>query len=145
MRPRAIEDCLKADAGIARLSAHAARLLRLHRLFEAALPPSLSGAARVANLRLGKVIVHADNGAVAAKLRQITPRLGIVFHKEFAEVTGIQVCVQARSSGYSAALAKHQAFPIGDRNKRALTSAADAMPEGSPIQAALRRLIDRSR
>lgn len=143
MRPRAIEDCLKADAGIARLSAHAARLLRLHRLFEAALPPSLSNAARVANLRLGKVIVHADNGAVAAKLRQITPRLGIVFTKEFAEVTGIEVKVQARGPVPRGGRTVRPA-PIGASGKRALTSAADSMPEGSPIRAALRRLIERS-
>lgn len=144
MRARSLEDCLKADGGLARLSGHAARLLRLQRLFESAAPKALVRGARVANLKLGKLIIHADSGAVAAKLRQIIPTLVDVFHNnEVAEVTGIEVKVQPREHKPSApSAASHD--PLGNHAKQGLTSLADRLPEDSPLKRALRELLKRS-
>ena len=69
MRPRSLDDCLKAEGGLARLTDHAARLLRLQRIFESAVPRPLVRGARVVNLKLGRLVIYADNGAIAAKLR----------------------------------------------------------------------------
>jgi len=144
MQARSLEDCLKADGGLARLSGHAARLLRLQRLFESAVPKPLARSARVANLKLGKLIVHADNGAVAAKLRQIIPTLVDVFlNNEVAEVTGIEVKVQPREDNrFSPPSASHD--PLGDHAKRGLTSLADRLPSDSPLREALKRLVRHS-
>lgn len=144
MQARSLEDCLKADGGLARLSGHAARLLRLQRLFESAVPKPLVRGARVANLKLGKLIVHADNGAVAAKLRQIIPTLVDVFlNNEVAEVTGIEVKVQPREDNRpNIPVASHK--PIGDRAKQGLTSLANRLPEDSPLRHALRELVKHS-
>lgn len=71
MPARSLQDHLSTAEGTAQFAAHAQRLLRLQRLLETALPPTLLGHARVANLRQGKLIIHAANSAVAAKLRQI--------------------------------------------------------------------------
>lgn len=140
MRARSLEDCLKADGGLARLTGHATRLLRLQRVFESAVPRQLVRSARIANLKLGKLIIHADNGGVAAKLKQITPTLVDVFHNEAAEVTVIEVKVQPR----------HPARPrpsdatrnlLGDYAKQGLTSLADKLPEDSPLRKALRHLV----
>ncbi|HZV54671.1 MAG TPA: DciA family protein [Rhodocyclaceae bacterium] len=130
-----------ADAGLARLSGHARRLLRLQRVFESATP--LARQARVANFKLGKIIIHAVNGAVAAKLKQMEPRLAAVFRSEAAEVTGIDIRVQPDVD-------RRQAEPprirtgMGEEQKRALTSLADDLPEGSALRTALTRLVDRS-
>lgn len=147
MRPhrtvRSLEDCLLADAGMARLSSHASRLLRLQAIIAANLPPSLARVARVANLKSGKLVIHADNSAVAAKLRQMTPRLTDLIRFESAEVNGIEIRVQGRS-GNPAAPEKRTPTEIGERAKRGLTSLERLLPEGSRLKLALAKLVERS-
>ena len=138
---RSLEDCLMADAGLARLSSHAKRLLGFQRAFELATP--LSRQARIANFKLGKVVIHATNGAVAAKLRQIEPRLAAFFRTEAAEVTGIDIRVQP-DTGERRSATRGRPPTIGLPQKQALTSLIKRLPEGSALKAALGRLLDRS-
>jgi len=140
MPARSLEDCLKADGGLSRLTGHAARLLRLRQVFEAAVPRQLARSARVANLKLGKLIIHADNGAVAAKLKQIIPTLVDAFRKNSAEVTGIEVKVQPREDTGTAASPESHA-PLCDYAKHGLTSLAESLPADSPLRGALRHLV----
>jgi hypothetical protein len=146
MRPRrtirSLEDCLLADAGMARLSSHASRLVRLQAVLAANLPANLARGARVANLKSGKLVIHADNGAVAAKLRQMAPRLTDLVRFEAAEVNGIEIRVQGRPGNPSR---PHRQGPtgIGDNAKRGLTSLESSLPEGSRLKLALMRLIER--
>lgn len=140
MQARSLNDCLKADGGLAHLSGHAARLLRLQRVFESAIPRPLARGARVANFKLGKLVIHADSGAVATKIRQITPTLVDVFRNELSEVTGIEVKVQPRQDARTRQAGAGHA-PLGDYAKQGLTSLADRLPDGSPLREALKRLI----
>jgi hypothetical protein len=143
MQARSLEDCLKADGGMARLSGHAARLLRLQRAFEAAVPRPLARSTRVANFKLGKLVVHADNAAAAAKIRQIVPTLVDVFRNEAAEVTGIEIKVQPRHDRRMPAAAD-QRPPLGTQAKQGLTSLAGRLPADSPLREALQRLVKRT-
>ena len=127
---------------MSRLSSHASRLVQLQAVFAAHLPASLARGARVANLKSGKLIIHADNGAVAAKLRQMATRLVDLVHFEAAEVTGIEIRVQGREGNPSRARQEGSAR-IGDSAKRALTSLKDVLPEGSRLSLALGRLVER--
>lgn len=140
VRLRSLEDCLMADTGVARLSAHARRLLKLQRIFESATP--LARQSRVANLKLGRIVIFATNGAVAAKLRQIAPRLTAAFRSEAAEVTGIDFRVQPATAQPPASPAASPAT-IGRTQKQALTSLIAGLPDGSALKAALVRLVDR--
>lgn len=139
MQARSLEDCLKAEGGLARLTGHASRLLRLQRVLEAAAPRAQVRGARVANFKLGKLVLHADNAAVAAKLRQIVPTLIDVFRREAAEVTGIEIKVQPRSVKRTPA--KEPRTALGNHAKQGLTSLAKNLPEDSPLGEALRRLV----
>ncbi|MDP2792768.1 MAG: DciA family protein [Sulfurisoma sp.] len=146
MRPRrtvrSLEDCLLADAGMARLSSHASRLARLQAILAANLPVSLARGARVANLKSGKLVIHADNGAVAAKLRQLAPRLADLVRFEAAEVNGIEIRVQGRNE--KPIQAPRQApTGIGDQAKQGLTSLERRLPEGSRLKLALAKLVER--
>lgn len=140
MRPRSLDDCLNAEGGLARLAGHAARLLRLQRIFESAVPRPLVRGARVANLKLGTLVIYADNGAIAAKLRQIIPTVRGAFSNLAPEVTGIEVKVQPRA-GSKPGHAEPTPNPLGDHAKQGLTSLADRLPEGSPLVRALRQLL----
>ena len=86
---------LTLSEDVAPLAAHAARLIRLQQIFQQIAPKPLTRSSQVANLKQGVVVVHAANGAVAAKLRQLAPRLCDEFSNRSCEVTKIQVKVQA--------------------------------------------------
>jgi hypothetical protein len=125
---------------MARLAAHAHRLLQLQRLLEASLPEALRPHARVANFRLGKLFIHAANGAVAAKIRQFGPRLAVDLSNKDVKVTQIEVRVQARNP--SPARAPHQRpAPPGTSQVRGLTELARRLPVDSPLKGALERLL----
>lgn len=140
--PRSLEDCLTADAGLARLSAHAKRLVRFQRAFDLATP--LARQARIANLKSGRIVIHAHNGAIAAKLRQLEPRLLSAFRSVSLEVTGIDVRVQP-GIGSVPASAPRIRTSIGSKQKQALTSLTESLREDSSLKAALARLLSRCR
>jgi hypothetical protein len=141
-RPRSLEDFLSSDASLARLSTHARRLLQFQRIFESATP--LARHSRVANLRSGRIIIHALNGAVATKLRQIEPRLVAIFQNEGKEVTGIDIRLQpgAESRG---TIRRETSAKIGPKQKQALTSLANGLPDGSALKLSLSRLVTRAK
>jgi hypothetical protein len=143
MRSRSLDDCLKAEDGLARLTGHAERLLRLQRVFESVVPRPLLRGARVANLKLGRLVIYAENGAVAAKLRQIVPTLSKAFANSAAEVTGIDIKVQPRAGAKGSDQNKDHAV-LGEHAKQGLTSLADKLPADSPLVRALRHLVSHS-
>lgn len=57
-------------------------------------PPALARSSRVAGFRAGTLVLWADNAAVAAKLKQLTPRLMTGLNRQANEVTSIRVQVQ---------------------------------------------------
>lgn len=133
-------DHLGAADAYARLSGQAERLRQLQALLDAALPPHLGPGTRIANLKRGKVIIHADSGAVAVKLRQLAPRLTAGFIQQGQEVTGIEVRVQAGRLNMTGTKRK-AGKTLGLRPKQALTSLAAGLTEDSPIKRALQKLL----
>lgn len=143
MRPRSLADCLNADAGMARLSAQAGRLLKLQRLYERAIPAALARHGRVANVKSGNIIIHAQNGAVAAKIRQLAPRLAEVFRQEGVDLNEILVRVQP-STLVSAERNTQIRSSIGEEAKQGLTTLAQKLPQDSPLRKALDRFVERA-
>ncbi|HMM55551.1 MAG TPA: DciA family protein [Candidatus Desulfobacillus sp.] len=144
MAARSLDAYLNKADGLARLSAHAGRLLKLQRIYEKIAPSSLVAASRVANYRLGKVVIHADSGAVAAKLRQLRPSLVGDLSLEGVEVTEMQVKVQPvyAASQHRRAL---RSPSVGSAAKSGLSRLADSLPADSPLKDALGRLVRDSR
>jgi len=137
--PPTVTSLLESEANVARLTAHAGRLLQLQRQLELALPRQLTPLARVANYRLGKLVIHAANGAVAAKVRQIVPGLVEKYRQNGAEINEIEIKVQPENPVPLKAVAKQPAF-IGDKAKRGLTDLAEKLPPDAPMRLALERL-----
>ena len=144
MQARTLDDCLNADAAMARLAAHAGRLLKLQQTIDATIPSALAKLCRVANYKLGVVVIHADNAAVAAKLRQMAPSLGDELRSGGTEVTEIRIKVQARAPVPPAPPRSPMAI-ISDQAKRGLTMLSDGLPEGSSLRAAVERLVSRAK
>lgn len=98
MPAQKIGTLLTASGDLATLSAKARRLSDLQQVFNQSAPPQLASASRVKNFRAGTLFLLVDNATVAAKLRQLVPRVLLNIQKTEAEVTGIQIQVQVISS-----------------------------------------------
>ena len=106
-----------------------------------AVPPPLAHATRVKNFRAGTLFILADNGAVAAKLRQLAPRLLMFVRKRKNEVTGIQVEVQVAMPQIGPANAA-TGRDLSLTTVRDLERLAEAL-KASPLKSALDRLVRR--
>ena len=115
----------------------AKRLAALQQIYAGALPGGLSRSSRVAFERSGTVVVFADNGPVAAKLRHLAPRIVSEIVKIDPEVTAIRVEVQVTQGEIRRESRPHR---IGSRGLLSLKALHDALPE-TALRAALGRLV----
>lgn len=145
MAARSLDAYLNSAGDLARLSAHAGRLVKLQRIYEEIAPDYLAASSHVANCKLGKVVIHADSGAVAAKLRQMLPSLVDEFSLKGAEITEIQVKVQPSGVALQHKGRRVVAAPVGSSAKSGLSRLAEALPADSPLKEAVERLVKRSR
>ncbi|MGB4064992.1 MAG: DciA family protein [Azonexus sp.] len=132
---------LDKDAAAGRVMAHARLLLKLSRRFEAVAPAGLRHSAHVANYKLGTIIIHADNGAVAAKIRQLSQRLSNELSNGGAECNGIEVKVQPRQIPAQSTSSTQK--PLSDKAIGMLQETTDKLPEG-PLRSALDNLLKRA-
>ncbi len=138
-----IGDVIATSGTLRSLAQDARRLEDLQHLLFEAIPPALAGASRVTNLKSGILVISAENAAVAAKLRQLTPRLLSHLGKAEIQVTGIRVDVQVKA---------HKIKAEDDVTRRALppdaiqkfSGLAERLPP-SPLKSALTRLARRSK
>ena len=133
-----LEYYLDNDAAAGRVMAHARLLLKLARRFEAIAPAVLGQVAHVANYKSGKIVIHADNGAVATKLRQMGQRLCDELSIEGAQCSGIEVKVQPRQIPCQSMGSTNK--PLSARACGALRSTSENLPEG-PLREALETLL----
>ncbi len=131
---------LAAAEAYVRLSEQANRLRQLQALLDVSLPAYLQPGTHIANFKRGKIIIHADSGAVAVKLRQMTPTLAETFIQQGHEITGIEVRVQARRT-FKASIRNKPAKQLGVQQKQVLTSLSLGLTDGSPLKLALDRLL----
>lgn len=131
---------LAAAEAYVRLSEQANRLRQLQALLDTSLPAYLQPGTHVANFKRGKIIIHADSGAVAVKLRQMAPTLAETFIQQGQEVTGIEVRVQARRPSRTT-VRKKFVKQLGAHQKQVLTSLSSGLTEDSPLKLAIDRLL----
>jgi hypothetical protein len=135
------EHFLDKNADTGRLMAHARLLLKLSRRFETIAPAPLRNAARIANYKSGKVVIHADNGAVAAKIRQMSRRLCDELSTGATQCSDIEVKVQPRQNLYQSMGSTQK--PISSTSAKILRSTGENLPKG-PLREALETLLRRS-
>ena len=139
MQARTLDDCLNADESMARLAAHAGHLQKLQRLFVAAVPVALAQACRIANIKLGVVFIHAENGAIATKLRQIAPSLCEDFRSGGEQVTEIRIKVQPLDAAPQH-VPRPKAAVLGSAARDSIARLSDTLPDG-PLRQALGKFI----
>jgi len=100
------------------------------------IPASLQRSCRVAYLNQETLTVDADNGAIAAKLKQMTPELVVQLREMGAEVTAIQVQVQV-SPPIAQPLSHSRS--LSSSGKSLINNFAEQLAD-SPLKEALKRL-----
>jgi len=137
--PHRLNAFLQSNQDLRRLTQHADRLATLERHYQQLAPPSLARASHVMQLVGHTLILGADNGAVAAKLRQISGELISSFLTRGCEVTGIQIRVQVRVQPPTESPRPRK---IGENSKKRLSEFAVELKD-SPLKEALKRLAER--
>jgi hypothetical protein len=100
------------------------------------LPGPLASSVTVASLKAGELILSADSGPVAAKLRQIAPRILNFLRQRGYEITGIHIQVQVRIRDNP--LPPKQ-ISLGPEARMAIDKLSNQLGT-SPLKSALRRL-----
>lgn len=119
------------------------RMRKLQRVLLDSAPSPLARATRVTMVRAGTLYLSADNVAVAAKLRQIAPRLLTAFREWVPEVTGIRIQAQV-SAGAQGLRNNPKKTALSIETIENFEKLAAAMPE-SELKAALGALARRHR
>jgi hypothetical protein len=112
------------------------QLMALQSVLVEILPGELATSASAALVKAGELILFVDNGAVANKLRQMTPRILISLRQRGYEITGIHLQVQVRVRD-NPLLQKHISLSSEARNAIHLLS---ERLNASPLKDALKRL-----
>ena len=131
---------LDSAAGIASLLPQAERLIKLRQIYEKLVPQQLLQSSAIVNCRQQRVVVFAENNAVAAKLKLLTPRLINDFCRFGAEVTEIRVEVQPRQSKQVKIASKRARLSRG--GSRSLQALAERLPD-SKLKLAVTALAGR--
>ena len=117
------------------------RLTALQNALMDVIPSSLSTNTNVASLKAGELVIFADNGAVAAKLKQIGPRILLSLCQRGYELTAINIQVQVRTR-YNPL--PHKQISLSSSGLAAISLLADKIKPSSLKDALLRLARRRS-
>lgn len=117
------------------------RLIALDRICRDILPVPLGRATQVGGIRNGRIKLYATNGPVAAKLRQMAPRLVAELRASAPEVTSVDVQVQA---GFEKSGEPRGRRALSGPAVRELEALRDTL-DPSPLRDAIERLLRRGR
>lgn len=134
-----LNSLLTSSRELSQLTRKAQQLMALQRHLELVIPSSLKRGCRVLQLERQTMTLAADNGAIAAKLRQMSSDLAAKLQERGCEVTVIQVQVQVSAPTYIPPPKPHLLSASG---KNTLSEFAEKLSD-SPLKEALSRLAKR--
>jgi hypothetical protein len=143
MTAHKIGDLFAHSTELKALSRQARRLAAVQQILLDTLPPALARGTRVKNCQAGLLRLVADHAAVAAKLKQLAPRLLAHARKSGIEVTGIRVEVQVIVPQAKPSDKSHTRGPQREAINR-IQQLADRLDE-TPLKEALTRFAQRHR
>jgi hypothetical protein len=143
MNNKTLDDFLDSADGAGAVLAHAKRLLQLARLYQEIAPAYLRQTSRLANYTSGTVLIHASNGATAAKLRQLTSTLADGFSRRGVDCKDVQIKVRASELPSPTQSRNPTQKPLSGQVFQTLGDLRDSLPD-SELRQAVDTLIQRS-
>jgi hypothetical protein len=138
---RKVQDYLNAGDALRSLNQEVRRLAELDRAYKRAIPEALAEASGVNHIEGGTLFLWADGGAVAAKLRQLSPTLLKELGRFAPDCTAIRMVVRFR--GVGSGRSRRPRPRIAEPGAEALRELASELPPSS-LKTALARLAGRS-
>jgi hypothetical protein len=138
--PHRLNAYLASNNELRQLSSKAKQLTALQRKYESFVPPTLARSSHILRLHQQTLVIAANNGAVAAKLRQMAAEFISLFQAGCCEVTVIQIKVQVMSQTRTI---PPEPRKLGKPARDALNKLDDNLAD-SPLKSAIRRLVMRS-
>ena len=142
MSTRTIGELLVGSEELKALSSRTRRLRELQTLYLRSAPRELAASSRVKSYRAGTLCISADNGAVAAKLKQLAPTLLSSIRKNDAEITSIRIEVQV--GGSPSAHGRREKKDVPDQALREFEQLAERV-DRDDLKLALANLVRRHR
>jgi hypothetical protein len=136
---------LARNDALARLQDHASRLHRLQTALASALPLQLAPLYHVANFKDADLIIFAQSGAAAVRLKQLLPSLIKQLNASGHAVQNIKVKVTPPAH---LPLSNSHTFAtreISSSTQEHLKNFAASLPDDSELRAAIERLAQRAR
>jgi hypothetical protein len=140
MPARRISDILGETRELSTLAAVSRRIAQLQRVYQEAVAPELAKSSRVGWARGGVLSVVAANSVVAAKLRQLSPRVLNRLRQSGFEFNSMRIEVQV--DRVAAPLPRGEVKQLSQLALSAIDEALREAPE-SPLKEALQRLARR--
>ena len=112
------------------------QIMALQSVLAEVLPDYLASYTKVASVKAGELVLFADNGTIAAKLKQMAPRILASIRQRGCEITGIRLQVQV-SVRDNPLPQKH--ISLGSEARKAIDLLAERL-NASSLKAALKRL-----
>ena len=137
MPARKVAEILGDSPNLTALAAVARHTAELQRVYLQAVPAELSKTSHVCWARAGVLSMAAGNGATAAKLRQLAPRVLERFRQQGFEFNSMRIEVQVGLN--CLAVPKIEAKPLSEKALKSIRDAALELPE-SPLKSVLMRL-----
>lgn len=72
---RRAQGFIETDSRLRILQTHVHEIMRLQRIWQGIVPAELAAVSRIGQIDADAISIYADNGAAAAKLRQLLPRI----------------------------------------------------------------------
>lgn len=139
-----IENLLNQQHSAISVVAHAKLLLRLNRRYTQIVGDTLGIKSHIANLKANVLIIHADNAAVASKLRQMHQRLLRELSNQEFQFNELEVKVQPQIP-----IPNHtrsvQIKPISALAEQAIQQACETVNANSELGKALQNLLKRAK
>ena len=140
MSAKVIKSILDDAPELRPLTKRSRQLLHLQHHLREALPTSIATRTVVANMSSGTLTIAIDNGAAAAKIRQLVPRLLKKLRRLEPELNAIKVQVQV--TGIHKPLHKKRIF-LDHTARNALLTLSSGLGS-SPLRSAVLQLADRA-
>lgn len=141
---RHLERILDTSPVLLRLSSQAELIARARRVYDQFVPAALNPLSAVMNVKSGKMLLRADSGAVAVRLRQLAPSLISRLQMEGLDVRDVIVQTQPGLEPCSAAKRGVGSRVVSAGSQQDLRRLAHTLPEGDPLRRSLERLLARA-
>jgi hypothetical protein len=139
---RKFKEYVDEDSRLKSLVQRAAGSAQLDRIYRKIVAAQLSRFSRVASFEDGNLIIVADNGATAAKLKQVTPTLVKNFRIRTIQVTSIRVHVQVYVNSRRAIRTPDKRAKLSEVSLQSLRE-LDQTLQPSPLREAVRKMLAR--